>query len=903
MLIYFFLLFGAVLIIFLMILTKLSEMGKELEVFKARLDQLERSPAKEADRPAKDGQRPTAAAKPGGLDSSPPPLPTPEPVSHQATDSASLSTPSPQEEKAERLRSALKGVDSVPLTSPGAPQKTSSPDTAEAPVNSEKSNGDWFGKVAIWIGGIALLMAGFFLIRFSLESGLLTPTVRLILSSIFGAVLCASGTFFSGRFNLHGNERVGQALSGAGVGTLYFAAYAAVHLHGLVGPAAGFAWMAAITVLAVGLSLRNGAPIALLGLSGGFLTPYLMAGESADTRLLLTYLFFLYVGSMVLCSRRNWPALSLFSLVACYLWSILVIIQIAGGQSIPSLHVALFILGLAAVNLIPRLMISEGETEESNFINRAITLGSASLVFGVGLIQLFALAFLRGFSWVETSTFAILALGAWTLALIRDREFSWGAGMAVSALAVLTLFHPSPVTWSYLAWSGGLAVVFFSSAQIKSARPHALPMWHFLALGLLPLHFVLAYLNRWITVGVNALPESFWLGGAMLWAILLTAAAEHRRKSHPLSAEPGGRLHLAAWALVAAGLGLYLPADAWTVGAVGLLIASTLYWRVRELAFHQIAFLGSATLWALSVANSAVNAIIYLTGMNEPLTWTLSPSLLVSLGVSAAAFFILPRLAGRSFTPSRESMVAGMVAFSIALVATYHWIVLEWMIPSGFSPGVIEGGLTTLVAVGVFLGVWRTHQPGPGTMACWVIAGLGGWRIVRFHLFGDGGTGDGLFLNALLLQFGFPLIAALGVIATARRRGWILPLHWGQTAAMILAFLWTTFLSRAFFGAERLFSPLAGNADLYSLSFLWLSLAVLWQSIGLWRRSPVLHVGSLVLLLLTVGKVFFVDAAHLTGLVRVLSFLILGITLIGIGFFYNKVIFGRKTSHNQPQSG
>ena len=40
--------------------------------------------------------------------------------------------------------------------------------------------------------------------------------------------------------------------------------------------------------------------------------------------------------------------------------------------------------------------------------------------------------------------------------------------------------------------------------------------------------------------------------------------------------------------------------------------------------------------------------------------------------------------------------------------------------------------------------------------------------------------------------------------------------------------------------------------------------------------------------------IFLVDASELEGLFRVLSFLGLGLALIGIGFFYNKVVFARR---------
>jgi uncharacterized membrane protein len=48
------------------------------------------------------------------------------------------------------------------------------------------------------------------------------------------------------------------------------------------------------------------------------------------------------------------------------------------------------------------------------------------------------------------------------------------------------------------------------------------------------------------------------------------------------------------------------------------------------------------------------------------------------------------------------------------------------------------------------------------------------------------------------------------------------------------------------------------------------------------------RIGSLVLMLLAVGKVFLVDAAGLEGLLRVASFMALGFSLIGIGWVYTR---------------
>ena len=46
--------------------------------------------------------------------------------------------------------------------------------------------------------------------------------------------------------------------------------------------------------------------------------------------------------------------------------------------------------------------------------------------------------------------------------------------------------------------------------------------------------------------------------------------------------------------------------------------------------------------------------------------------------------------------------------------------------------------------------------------------------------------------------------------------------------------------------------------------------------------------GSLAVMVVAVLKVFLVDAAGLEGLARVGSFMALGFSLIGIGWFYNR---------------
>jgi uncharacterized membrane protein len=80
----------------------------------------------------------------------------------------------------------------------------------------------------------------------------------------------------------------------------------------------------------------------------------------------------------------------------------------------------------------------------------------------------------------------------------------------------------------------------------------------------------------------------------------------------------------------------------------------------------------------------------------------------------------------------------------------------------------------------------------------------------------------------------------------------------------------------------------AEESYLYSLAGLLVSLALLLSGVRLPDKA--LRIAGLGLLTATTFKVFLVDASKLEGLLRILSFLGLGVALIGIGQLYRKVL-------------
>jgi uncharacterized membrane protein len=72
---------------------------------------------------------------------------------------------------------------------------------------------------------------------------------------------------------------------------------------------------------------------------------------------------------------------------------------------------------------------------------------------------------------------------------------------------------------------------------------------------------------------------------------------------------------------------------------------------------------------------------------------------------------------------------------------------------------------------------------------------------------------------------------------------------------------------------------------------VWLGYALIVLGLGIAFGQSLLRYASLAVLVITAAKVFLFDMAGLTGLYRVASFLGLGLSLVGIGYLYQRFVF------------
>ncbi len=224
----------------------------------------------------------------------------------------------------------------------------------------------------------------------------------------------------------------------------------------------------------------------------------------------------------------------------------------------------------------------------------------------------------------------------------------------------------------------------------------------------------------------------------------------------------------------------------------------------------------------------------------------------------------------------------------------------------GREPGHLEAGLqvfASLTLAGVLVWLEITRRSLVIRVGSYVFGALGLGASLLGLLFAlnpllditDDIVGGGIILNTLLPAYLMPALAALGLalVSRGRRPRWF---TLGALAlAFLLQFIWLVAEIRHLFqGPEIGLWKDTSDAEIYTYSAAFLVMGLALLAYGILRGSQPARLASGLYVLLTVGKVFLVDMDGLTGVWRALSFIGLGLALVGIGLVYQKLVFGRR---------
>ncbi|HEX8193204.1 MAG TPA: DUF2339 domain-containing protein, partial [Allosphingosinicella sp.] len=451
------------------------------------------------------------------------------------------------------------------------------------------------GRLLIWAGGAAMIGAGFFLIKYSIEVGLLTPQARMIGAAIFGLALVAVGEYAGKIRWLAGDPRAAQALTGAGIVILYAVPYGSHVLYDLLDARTAAAIMFLVSVAALVLSLRQGAATALMGLIGGFLTPALVGDPDSGAVPLLVYLTLVNGFVFGIAWRRGWTWLAATAVVFSFAWTFFLL----GRAPADAVAAGFFVVALS----VAAALLRPGGGREMSYI-QPLAIGLVQLAILVGRVDLGPLAWLM---------FGALALAAVALSMIRaEHRFAPAAALL---LALLLIAVKADGRDPAVLWVAAVATLLFAGAYIPLAAQGDRLLRTAMAAAALAAPFILLRLV-WPELFVPAGWGGIALGLAAAAFLLSWLQRAHGGEEMP--ADPPLFMAAAAAAILlgAAAFDL-LPADLVAAGwlAAALLLAG-FGRRIGEPAFALVALVGAAIAACRAAASvpelwgTALNSIV-----------------------------------------------------------------------------------------------------------------------------------------------------------------------------------------------------------------------------------------------------------------------------------------------------
>src|SRR5436305_2353304 len=178
----------------------------------------------------------------------------------------------------------------------------------------------------VWVGGLTLALGGFFMVRYSIDAGLLGPGVRVLLGGAFALALLAAGEWTRRKESISTIEALPIAnipaiLTAAGTAVAFATVYAAYALYDFLAPATAFILLGMVALGTLAAALLHGPALAGLGIAGAFVTPILVSSGQSDFWALYIYLAIVTAASFGLARIRLWRWLAVTTIVFALLWT------------------------------------------------------------------------------------------------------------------------------------------------------------------------------------------------------------------------------------------------------------------------------------------------------------------------------------------------------------------------------------------------------------------------------------------------------------------------------------------------------------------------------------------------------------------------------------------------------
>ena len=750
------------------------------------------------------------------------------------------------------------------------------------------------GNTPVRVGVIVLFFGIAFLLKYAVEQNKLPIELRLMGSALGALVLLILGWRLRTR-----RAAYALALQGGAVGMLYLTVFAALRLYQLIPAAGAFVLLVAIAVLSALLSvLQNAKWLAILGVAGGFLAPVLASTGRGDHVMLFGFYALLNAGIVAIAWFKAWRELNLtgfaFTFVIGASWGF----RFYQPQHFATVEpfLILFVLFYVAIAV---LFAFRQPPQLKGYVDGTLVFGTPLVGFALqtGLVQ----SYEYGLAWSALALGAFYLGLAWALFLRRLPglrtlvEAFLALGVVFATLAVPLAFDGrwTAAVWSLegaaILWVGvrqgrlsarafglalhlGAALAFLFSAQHPAG---ALPVLNNFYLGCALISFAALFsawcLNRWrdrVRAWEWALSPALMIWGFIWWYLAGLYEVERHVSTRY-------ELHMAL---------VFVAASCFAFGW----LSRRIQWRM--LGSAAAILLPAMYIFALVNLLSAAHPLQHLGFVAWPLAFLLhyvllrrfeseAPETLLGYG-HAAALWLLALLGAWELNWVIDEFVRGSGTWPLvswALVPALLLLGSAWAPPWARWPFTSYGAYYRVEAalpLALFLGLWSVYVN--------FTSRADPWPLIYLPLLNPLDLAQGLVVLSLVAWY--TGLRGLKIELTSedgKRLFWV--------ALAVICFIWLSAVvirslhhwAAVPFNARAIFDSVLVQA---ALSIFW-SLLALGAMVAATRRKlrPV-WLAAAGLLAVVVVKLFVVDLSNTGTLARIVSFIVVGVLLLLVGY-------------------
>ncbi|WP_127109659.1 DUF2339 domain-containing protein [Pararhodobacter zhoushanensis] len=762
------------------------------------------------------------------------------------------------------------------------------------------------------VAGLALVMAGIYLVQYSIDKGLLSPKARIGLALASGAGLILAAEGLRRRWGASARQ-VPATLAGGGIAALLAGVLAAHHLYDLLGPEATLIALCLISALSIALGWMHGPILAAMGVLAGAAAPFLLGEGGAPRPILYGYFAVIAAMGLAIDGLRRWGWISALAVVAPLAGGVLIHAANApaDGLALLTLFVVFLALALPGGALIPRATGPMVQQWRKARPKPEVLVAALAVVVGAGII----VTRIKAPEGILAAGALALLVPLWTRRAPALDSLSLVAALALP-LAVASSLTTTPLLLAFVlnayGWLPQTAVAFAALAGLAmvarsdAAEAPRRTLWALLAVA---------------TPGATAIAvELFWQPQTLLgfgWPATIMALAAGLTALTLWFARrdngQGGRLGVAGAAaitMIALALMLVLSAAALTVALAVLMVASAAMDRRFGIpSLGWVLGLGAMTMGWRLVVDPGLQPL--MTGSYGAVDTGLTLlAVLAGPLVSVALIRAMPAHAARDWGRIIcETALSGIVPIVVT-------VLLARMFSDITDHATLGIQAATLIALSRVQLLRAQRLQGSVAMtrvrkllALLLALAAALWIVVLCTLvsplLGGGLFGSDLvvgwpILNDLALAYGLPAL----MVWIAARDGTGRLAKAGRVVAVLLGAVWCGHMIRHLWQGASGMQLRHGFAqgEIYAYTVALLVAGAVVMAMALYHGRVQYRRLGLVLIALAAAKAFLIDAAGLSELMRAGAFLGLGLSLAGLAWL-NAWISARMGEHDAAEGG